>query len=167
MLDPFQCLLYCSQHDLKKHDLILAASGSRIYSFNASSGALLSRWPSTTASHTELLYKDVSLAPSTGEYSGHDIQQEEDEPERPEKRRKLSSAGQCSDSTSAEIVVEDGRGRNSRSKGRDPSDPAVIKLVAPSSGRHIVAVTGEDKCLRVLSIREDGSLEQISERFVS
>ncbi|KAK0654456.1 tRNA (guanine-N(7)-)-methyltransferase non-catalytic subunit trm82 [Lasiodiplodia hormozganensis] len=42
--------------------------------------------------------------------------------------------------------------------------PRIIKLVASRDGQHIVAVTGEDKCVRVFSLDPSGALKQLSER---
>ncbi|GAB7341467.1 hypothetical protein MBLNU457_7704t1 [Dothideomycetes sp. NU457] len=42
--------------------------------------------------------------------------------------------------------------------------PIVIKLVLSPSQDHLVAVTGEDKCIRVLEIDQQGRLTELSQR---
>ncbi|KAF2088193.1 hypothetical protein K490DRAFT_73148 [Saccharata proteae CBS 121410] len=42
--------------------------------------------------------------------------------------------------------------------------PIFIKLVTTQDGEHAVAVTGEDKCIRVFSVNPHGHLAQLSER---
>lgn len=63
-----------------------------------------------------------------------------------EKKRKLSSS---------ENQVEE-----------KPSWSNIPILVASSNGKFIVALTAEDKCVRVLSLNEDGVLHQLSARYV-
>ena len=151
MLNPFQCVLFCSRLKQGLPSIVLAASGSSIYSIGSSDGALLSIWPKRT-------HLEKSVPADSDEVIS----------ERPEKRRKLSVAA-SSESSSAEIVVENG-GKKKRSRARarlmGADFPAIIKLISTSSGKHAVAVTGEDKCIRVFDILDDGSIEQISERYL-
>ncbi|KAF2230764.1 hypothetical protein EV356DRAFT_508232 [Viridothelium virens] len=42
--------------------------------------------------------------------------------------------------------------------------PNVIKLLCTRDEKNIVAVTAEDKCIRVFNLKENGKLEQLSER---
>lgn len=80
----------------------------------------------------------------------------------PSKRRKTSPRAAIStDSSSAEILVED------NDEKKDLHANPVIKLAATSSGRYVIAVTGEDKCMRVFEMNADGIMHQISERWVS
>ncbi|EKG21990.1 hypothetical protein MPH_00682 [Macrophomina phaseolina MS6] len=44
------------------------------------------------------------------------------------------------------------------------SRPKIIKLAVSTDGQYVVAITGEDKCLRVFSIESSGQLKQLSER---
>ena len=153
MLNPFQCVHFCLRCHPKLPLIVLAASGSSIYSFDSSNGALLSVWPERAS--TGARAKADTSGPS-------DIISE-----RPGKRRKLSAAA-SSESSSAEIVVENGKKSKKRSKGKFMGGgiPAVIKLIGSSDGRRAVAVTGEDKCIRVFDILDDGSIEQMSERYL-
>ena len=76
----------------------------------------------------------------------------------PSKRQKLAPA--LSESSSAEIVVE-------KVESAPPPHPPVVKLAATRNGGYVVAVTGEDKCIRVLQMSANGSLTQLSERSVT
>ena len=152
MINPFQCVLFCSRLKQGLPSVILAASGSSIYSIGPLDGVLLSTWP-RRKSVDEVAKVDLGEKPEAAS-------------ERPEKRRKLS-AGASSESSSADIVVEKGA-KKKRYRGRSmgASIPAVIKLVGTLSGNHVVAVTGEDKCIRVFDVLDDGSIEQTSERYL-
>lgn len=83
-----------------------------------------------------------------------------DESQPPPKRRKTSPRPVISnESSSAEIVVEDDE------IAHDFHSNPVIKLASTSKGRHVVAVTAEDKCIRVFELTENGVMHQVSERF--
>ena len=155
---PLQCLYYCSRSN-DQTNVIFAASVSSIFSFSASDGSLLFSWPQENRSDPS----DPSDA-----ITPVNIELEEELPETgvepPGKRRKLSSSGNVSESTSTEIVVENGRSKRRKPRGQGSFSPSVIKLVGTSNGKYLIAVTGEDKCIRVFGIQRDGSLETISER---
>ncbi|KAF2754251.1 hypothetical protein EJ05DRAFT_504348 [Pseudovirgaria hyperparasitica] len=42
--------------------------------------------------------------------------------------------------------------------------PKIINLVAVNDGAHLIAVTGEDKCIRVFGVDAEGRLSELSER---
>ncbi|KAA8643506.1 hypothetical protein EYZ11_006602 [Aspergillus tanneri] len=65
----------------------------------------------------------------------------------PEKKRKVSMDGGSGKPTSA-------------------SWSSIPLLVTSTNGRYVVAMTVEDKCIRVFRLGEDGSLEQLSERVM-
>ena len=152
MLRPFQCLLACYRSADNLKSVLIAASGASIYSFSIPDGSLLSVWPSRVNSVAKVI---VNTGPS--------ISNKESQP--PEKRRKLSSSSNVSDSSSAEIVVGNGQNRGrKKSRRRAIIPPGVTKLVGTSNSKFIVAVTSEDKGIRVFSLLENGTLEQSSER---
>lgn len=152
---PLQCLYYCSRFD-EQTNVIFAASISSIFSFSASDGSLLFSWP-----QEKRLEPSDAIASTTIE-SKAELPETGAEP--PGKRRKLSSSDNISESASTEIVVENGRSKRRKSRGQGSFSPSVIKLVGTSNGKHLIAVTGEDKCIRVFGIQADGLLETISER---
>ncbi|KAK7521666.1 tRNA methyltransferase-like protein [Phyllosticta citriasiana] len=51
-----------------------------------------------------------------------------------------------------------------RKVSQDSSRPNIIKLTASHDGAHVVAITGEDKCVRVFAIAASGELQHVSER---
>jgi tRNA (guanine-N(7)-)-methyltransferase subunit TRM82 len=121
-------------------DVLIAARGSSIYCFSLENYSLLSIWKS-----------GISAEPATPPTT---------------KRRKLSHTGD-----SQEPNTRDGKKKtNSRLEAvaSGLESPAVIALAVTKSGNHVVAVTGEDKSIRVFeSAFEEGRkhrLQQISRR---
>ena len=88
----------------------------------------------------------------------------EDESQRSPKRQKLSPAKDESGSFSAEIVVAGDSDNEVSTSSQQPSNPPIVKLAGTSAGQHVVAVTGEDKCIRVFALAAKGTLTQLSER---
>ena len=154
MPQPFQCLLYCPSASARRRNVLLAASGPFIYSFGIQDGLLLSIWPIPDLEGTPVAL-DESLA-CAGEPGVTDA-------ERSAKRRRVSLSREVSSSTSAEIVVETPHVTKS-SRELQVSSSEVNKMICTSSGEYVVAVTGEDKTIRVFELRRDGSLMQTSER---
>ena len=140
MAHPYQCLLYCYRPEDHISRILIAASGECIHVFDVTKGEHLSSWPS------------MGDAVPSNHKQGYPSSMNEENlvkedyncgSQPPSKRRKMSPKGAVSsESSSTEIVVEciDGSG--------DFHSNPVIKLAATSKGRHIVAVTGEDKCMR-------------------
>ncbi|MCJ1270810.1 tRNA (guanine-N(7)-)-methyltransferase non-catalytic subunit trm82 [Lobaria immixta] len=159
MLHPFQCLLGCS---VENTGILLAASGSCIYSFDLSYGTLLSKWPpgQTLSALSE------TLNPATQQVEDHSTGKNVPEIlERPQKRPKNSPSREASEITSAEAVLKGTNGDNPESKQFQVSWSAVIKLAGPTKEQRIVAVT-EDKCIRVLQLSKQGVLNQLSQRLM-
>ncbi|MCJ1479776.1 tRNA (guanine-N(7)-)-methyltransferase non-catalytic subunit trm82 [Lambiella insularis] len=156
MLPLFRCILYCSRTE--HSGLLLAAYGDSIYTFSASAGKCLSIWLHAKGS---FLWEET-----LGEQESTGAAQVDDGPGRPPKRRKLSANGDVSDSTSAEIVTDNDGIKARRAKPKTVSVPSIFKLAATSTGKYVVAVTDEDKCIRVLELLADGRLHQVSERHM-
>lgn len=146
MLTPFQRLLQYSIHGASPRNILLAASGPCLRVFDTQTGQYISKW-----SHLP----DQSTGP------------ENDEPLEgsPAKRRKLDT-GNTSDTPSAEIVIENGSGRRKPVR-HGFTIPCITHLLGTTDGKHVVIVTGEDKSLRVLSMSEQGILNQFSQRVLS
>ena len=140
MSSPCQCLLYCEILPQKTARFLLAASGPKLFSFDIATGELKSGW---------------SFRP---ENSVVDID------ERPSKRLKRAESQQSSGSSSAEIVVQELNGSKSKLKKYPMNKPNILKLVKTADNRHIIAVTGEDKCIRVYKFSDDGVLSHFSAR---
>jgi len=151
MLSPFQSLLYCSRSANQKSDVFLAASGCYIYLFDIDTGSLLSTWPSPPR---------PSEAISTDD---HDF--EGTESERQAKRRKVTLLRDASGSDSAEIVV--GNRLDIEPIPITDGGPSsnVTKMVCTGDSQYIVAVTAEDKSIRVFQLLDTGNLLQISVRY--
>lgn len=163
MVKPFQCLYFCPFRDSNTTEILLAASGPRISSFNVLDGSLLSTWSSIAdegGTKTSLLSNLKNLPKGGKNGVEEDSALQDNDAKRPEKRRKLSPRESGSETVSTEIIVQD------QSGGSDTiaSAPAVIILTGSSNGKYVVVVTGEDKCIRVFELYGNGILVEISKR---
>lgn len=154
MIHPFQHILYCGEPYGGELSLLIAASGCWIYSFNASDGSFISRWSHTSSQNgiEESVKNEV-------------IDSEEEGSDRSGKRRKLNATRDVFETTSIEIVVDNPDHDSKKQKAEASPAPAIIKLAVTHNWKHLVAVTGEDKCIRVLKVLADGGLEQLSKRY--
>ena len=159
MSHPYQCLACCPRSDQSRANILVAASGPFIHTFDLENGNYLSTWSSCSATTID------NQAPTNGKTThvqGSTPATEHEVPERPQKRQKLSSKREDSGS-SAEIVVE-GSNSDEDTKLTQPSNPPIIKLACSTTGQYVVAVTGEDKAIRVFELSTNGALSQLSER---
>lgn len=168
---PYQCVVNSS-------DILIAARGSSIDLFSLKDGSLASTWDCPASQETKkekstLEAKVPSAKPLASQEEG-DV--EDSAP--PAKKRKLSTQ------SSTEIVTDSNLKANGSAKDVDAGGkkkkqsnraaavtsgleaPAVIALAATTTGSHVIAVTGEDKTIRVFEIKKDGTpcLVQISRR---
>ncbi|KAF2146629.1 uncharacterized protein K452DRAFT_241559 [Aplosporella prunicola CBS 121167] len=70
-------------------------------------------------------------------------------------------------SAAEDPVPEDGEGppgKKRKIENQSGTPPSFVKLVSSDDGRYVVAVTGEDKCVRVFSVEPNGKIQQLSER---
>ena len=155
MLTPFQRLLYCSRQGSRRLNVLLAASGPTIRLFNALDGMFISKWSHLEPTETKQAARDRSPG-------SHDDKGSEGPPG---KRRKLSNDSAPSEASSVEVVVDNGGKKRRKSKRKDFLIPSVTSLTVTSDGKHVIAVTGEDKSLRVLELLDNGVLKQISQRY--
>ena len=161
MSHPYQRLYYCQRASEFETGILVGASGCCIHTFSAKDWRYLSTWPS--------LEKDAqtqSLRQKSDNESGafYPKSSPQNESNRPLKRPKLSLARNESGSSSAEIVVAGNSDNCESLRPQQLFKPPVIKLAGTSNGQQIVAVTGEDKCIRVFDLAADGTLTQLSER---
>ncbi|EON64218.1 hypothetical protein W97_03448 [Coniosporium apollinis CBS 100218] len=73
----------------------------------------------------------------------------------------------ASTSTEGDQENEEPEGPPGKRRKLDASpekSPNVTKLLVSHSNEHVVAVTGEDKCVRVFAVSSNGNLEQLSQR---
>ena len=146
---PYQCLQKCG-------NILIAARGSSIYSFNLEDRSLLSSWKCPTA-FQDLKINETTKPPST------DVVIESSP--SPAKKRKLSATEDSQKSVESPGTKKTNNRADAVASGLEA--PAVIAL-AVTGDKHVVAVTGEDKTIRVFEnvFKEDGKqyLKHISQR---
>lgn len=157
-------------------NILIAARGSSIDTFDLNTGAFLSSWSTAPT--------PIASAPVLASLETPGISTP------PAKRRKVSDEEDVADPTPAEEanakpnVQARGNGNAKKQKKRPQTQtsraenassglehPAVICLAASEDGKHVVAVTAEDKSVRVLEHvkreNEKQELRQISIRYGS
>jgi len=136
-------------------DIILAATGTCIQSLSLTSTEPFSVWPR----------QDVGN-PSDNENLGDGRPAKRprlENGENPNLRLETSEASEAS----IDIKVEGNprqKGERRKPKIPDTSLPHVSHLIATSNGKHAIAITTEDKAVRVFEISESGNLQQLSSR---
>lgn len=154
---PYQCLQ-------KADNFLVAARGSSIDLFSLEDLSLLSTWtcPTVQAPNTK------GTSQSTTQQSPDPTNAEASHLSPPAKRRKLSD-----DNTTQEpddVAQKAKRKQNSRSDSVESGleAPAVTTLAVTKAGRHVIAVTGEDKTVRVfeITVNDDNKhyLKSLSQR---
>ncbi|KAJ5170169.1 uncharacterized protein N7500_002952 [Penicillium coprophilum] len=140
---PFSCLRYVNRQSADQSDILIATAGRNLYSYDASSGQRLDVWPQPVDANVE--DKSSDAAP-TSEKQGP-----------PEKRRKLSPTSDEQKDAKSESNPKDSNKEASNSWTNIP-------LVTVAHGKYVVIMTSEDKCVRVLSLDNEGKLKQLSAR---
>ena len=140
MLLPFQCVLIYS---IRETVILLAASGSSVYSFDLKSGSVLSVWPSEHCNLSSDVNNSVPQAQST----------------KPSSKSRNSSLNEDAKTSPAKTGLKDGYNKSTDTQ----TSNFVIKLASSINGQHIIGIT-EDKCVHVLRLSADGALIQLSER---
>ena len=146
---PFQKLCHVPKTS-GRSSLLLAAAGPTIFVFTAVNGSLLNHVPPVveTDPEKELDEDEFAAVPNAA------------------KRRKLDHPALSRDESedSVEIVAERRKGERRKPKVENSKLPNVSHLVATSDGRHIIAVTTEDKSINIYSLMDSGQLTLISQR---
>jgi tRNA (guanine-N(7)-)-methyltransferase subunit TRM82 len=157
---PFQKLCYISRSDGR--DLLLAATGPYILSLDLRNGGVVSKWPDENP-------QAVPQQTNKGSRNGKPVGRSTDD-DPPTKRRKLSPAEEeeqnsRESSVSIEFVSERVKGqRRQKKKLLRSALPNVTHVMSTTSGGHVIAVTAEDKCIRVFDLDSGGGLKLLSER---
>lgn len=155
MFLPYQCL------EKARGSLLVAARGSTIDLFRTDDSTHIFSWtcPATQTTGNKPASKEEKKDDSTSQPA-----REDGVP--PAKKQKLSPA---MDGNPAPVPKDGKKKKNNRAQ--DVSSgleaPAVTALAITNSGQHVIAVTGEDKSIRVFKlVSENGSekLQQISIR---
>ena len=151
---PYQRILVCG-------DILVAASGGRLHTFNLKDGSHITTWTHPAVDKTNL------AATATPEDTGKEAEGPALSP--PAKRRKVEEEepqGSADDATQASQTGScHTNKRNIRRNATASLDmPMVIILKFTSDGRHLVAVTSTDKTIWVFEHDLCGNLIQISQR---
>lgn len=142
-------------------NILVAARGSSIDAFQ--DGSLLSTWKFPSRERTETVRSPLEIATKlvtqTSESSSVEITIS---PSPPAKRRKLSA------SEPAEAPPVSKEGRKKRTNRSDAvlsglEAPAVVALAATNGDDHVIAVTGEDKSIRVFQNVWEGGVHQLKQ----
>jgi tRNA (guanine-N(7)-)-methyltransferase subunit TRM82 len=172
---PYQCMDKCG-------NVLIAARGSNIDLFSLSDGSFLSTWqcPSSQGPlKAKSLIQEVNpkLENQDSKSSSVNIVVEASPP--PAKRRKLSEEDGQDENSTKGTKGENKSGKKQTRKEKKKQNnrldsvaigleaPAVIALAVTSDAQHVIAITGEDKSIRVFSlIFQDGvmHLNQLSQR---
>jgi tRNA (guanine-N(7)-)-methyltransferase subunit TRM82 len=156
---PIQKLCYSKQSPTS--GFLIAATGPYVLCIHLHNCGVTSRWPEDVERPTD---KNSYQASSNGDLVHETMD------DHPSKRRKLSPSpgdkGEDSPESSAsiEFVSERAKGQRRKKKIVTSALPKVSHIVATLDGRHVIAVTAQDKCIRVFSLNSSGCLKLASER---
>ncbi|KAI2697992.1 hypothetical protein CBS147332_8547 [Penicillium roqueforti] len=140
---PFQCLRYVNRQSAGQSDILIATAGRNLYSYDATSGQRLDVWPQSVDANAD--DKSSDAAPASESQGPR------------EKRRKLSSPSEEQKDAKLES--------NPKNSDKDASNSWTnIPLLTVAHGKYVVIMTSEDKCVRVLSLDNEGKLQQLSAR---
>ncbi|KAL2802669.1 hypothetical protein BJX63DRAFT_437661 [Aspergillus granulosus] len=131
---PIQGLQFVKRKTGGSRDVLVASAGAKLYSYAAESGQRLSVWPQDGA--------DSSTANDAGSNP------ETEGP--PEKKRKVDPLEK------KESAVPE--------KKKPAAWSHIPILTSTPDGEYVVALTGEDKSIRVFQIEEDGAFQELSAR---
>jgi tRNA (guanine-N(7)-)-methyltransferase subunit TRM82 len=160
---PYQCLQ-------RSGDILIAAAGSCIDLFSLQDGSLLSTWKCPAAQGSQNGTPAVKEAPSNKpvsqkpESASVDVTADTSSP--PAKKRKLSNS-RIDEPTSNSCQEKKKKQPRSDAVASGLDAPAVIILAVTKAANHVIAVTGQDKCIRVFENVIEGGvhrLKQISAR---
>ncbi|CAD6445719.1 b96dd60d-7982-450a-a452-0b24cfe3586e [Sclerotinia trifoliorum] len=156
---PYQCLKQCGNY-------LVAARGSSIDTFDVRNGSYLSTWKSpvaesmnrsnTTEQETQTKNEDQNSDTATPEFIL-------DSSTPPAKRRKLSITKGSGEKT---VVVQQSKKKTKNSSPKIFEPSPITALTVTRDLQHVIAVTGEDKTIRVLAWDDTANkgLKQISDR---
>lgn len=147
---PFQAFQQFGSQGPDGGGILVAATGPKIYTFDVENGRQLSVWPQSLDPEKS---EPIDTAP------GDEVDSESQGP--PEKKRKLSPSADDSKADDSKVA----NGKDSGGKGKSTEEWTIIPILTTSAdGKHLIALTGEDKCVRVFDANKDGKLTQLSGR---
>lgn len=147
-------------------DFIVAASGHELRTFNINNGTEISVWACPTPVSKGKDSSEAEPGKVVLEISPESETTEAGTDDPPTKRRKISDDEE--EAKQDGKPAEEKKDRRAKAKQlRPPTNAAVapnfIAVAVSKDAKHVVAVTGEDKHVRVFE-HENGVLKQISER---
>ncbi|KAF9886841.1 tRNA (guanine-N(7)-)-methyltransferase non-catalytic subunit trm82 [Aspergillus nanangensis] len=132
---PFQTITFVDRDHAVAPSLLISSAGAKLYSYAAETGERLASWP-----------QDVAVDSSKA--IGTEASSEGQGP--PGKRRKVS-----------EPSDQAAEGPTESQKVTWSNIPIVL---ASSNGQYVIALTAEDKCIRVFQLSPEGTFQQLSQR---
>lgn len=142
---PFQCIEQIPRVG-GANKFLVAAAGGNIFTFDFCTGERLSCWPQIDPAEQK------EPANPENEHDTVAFSQGKADEEPPGKRQKLSGR------------EENGSNDSNKSASFRETWATIPILKVTARGTHVVAMTAEDKCIRVFMVNECGRLSQISER---
>jgi tRNA (guanine-N(7)-)-methyltransferase subunit TRM82 len=157
---PYQCLKKCG-------NILIAARGSSIDSFSLEDHSLLSTWKCPSSHDPELTQTSSEITIKlTAQNSEVPVDVVRDPSSPPAKRRKLSAARDLQEPSEKNGTEKKKVNNRSDAVASGLQAPAIIALAVTTSGKHVIAVTGEDKSIRVFeNVFEPDGKHQL--RYVS
>lgn len=155
MYAPYQCV------HIVGGQYVIAASGPQLHSFNLADGSKISSWTCPVSQAQAEASKAVNAGSTQEKKKEESNPESEQQSDHPSKKRKLTSSTHGTETENAES-----EGTGAKQQGlpvNATARPNVIYLTSSTDGTHVVAVTGEDKAVRVFE-HEHGNLKQISQR---
>ncbi|KAK2734603.1 tRNA (guanine-N(7)-)-methyltransferase non-catalytic subunit trm82 [Onygenales sp. PD_40] len=154
---PFQCIQSLDRSTPVTQNLLVTAAGPKLYVWDSATGSQLAVWP-------EQIESEVNV--TQVENSGSRERDDAGSSEPPGKKRKLSPAPSKEGQGGEEIQQSGTEANESKPQGAKLAWSTIPIVTASRDGEHIVAVTAEDKCIRVFKVGARGELSQLSERFM-
>lgn len=149
---PYQCLRRCGS-------VLVTASASHLDTFNLTNGTKISRWSCPIPDGPVDLNQTPAPTSDQSETSSIDIVLHS---EPPSKKRRLSSNTPVISELQTKMLKQRPNKMKTTLSGRSTTN--IVCLAATQDGHHVIAVTGEDKTVRVLRHDGHGVLIQLSER---
>lgn len=157
MLTPYQCIQKCG-------NVLIAASISRLVSFNLEDGSQLSAWTfpvSRSKSPGLSAAGDINGklgAPET-DASAADIEQSS---KRPTKRRRISNSANNRETVQKDTDMQEEM--HSKYATNPSQAPCFTVLKSTNNGSHVIAIVGEDKSINVFEHNGRGKIRHVSRR---
>lgn len=159
---PYQCLQKCGS-------VLLAATSHNLDSFDIENGSRLFTWTCPTSLDEEDVEEALLTGRSGKGESGKSSKYHQANTglnsEPPAKKRRLSDPTDTGETLAVKSTGHKLKQQNVASDRQGA--PTIIALTSKRGGEHVIAVTGEDKSIRVFEHDGRGKLRHISQRYVN